>query len=571
MKKKLMLSMLATLIFGMLIITTLFIFIENYQYKENIKEILKANNDIIINVLKNENISNKQAFFKENFKNEAVRETFIDKSGKVLSDSIANPEDMDNHNSREEIQDARKYGEGYSVRHSFTLGQDTVYFATVFGDGYVVRSSVTIQAIRGIEGKYSKYYLAIIILSIILSIIFASKLSHSIVRPIRNLEFTTSRIAQGELYRRVNIYSNNEIGQLGKTFNNMADKLQETIKDSLDKQNKLEAILRSMDSGVIAIDKNSKVIMINPYAKRIFGINKDIIGENLMDNIRDFEFEDIFNNINDEYRELKILWPKERELRVRTADIIRGKEKIGTVAVVTDITDIKRLENMRSQFVANVSHELKTPLTSIKGFAETLKYVDDPVNREKFLAIINDEADRLTRLINDILTLSNIENEIDEKVEEIKVNDIVKDVYYLMKNTADKKNIRLLTAVEDVPNLLGNSDRFKQMIINLVDNAIKYTDNNGTVKVGTKYENKECIIWVEDTGVGIPKGHIKRLFERFYRVDKARSRVQGGTGLGLAIVKHIVMAFNGIIEVESEVNKGSKFVVKIPCKAHKQT
>lgn len=571
MKKKLMLSMLATLIFGMLIITTLFIFIENYQYKENIKEILKANNDIIINVLKNENISNKQAFFKDNFKNEAVRETFIDKNGKVLSDSIANPEDMDNHNSRKEVQDARKYGDGYSVRHSFTLGQDTVYFATVFGDGYVVRSSVTIQAIRGIEGKYSKYYLAIIIISIILSIIFASKLSHSIVRPIRNLEFTTSRIAQGELYRRVNIYSNNEIGQLGKTFNNMADKLQETIKDSLDKQNKLEAILRSMDSGVIAIDKNSKVIMINPYAKRIFGINKDIIGEKLMDNIRDFEFEDIFNDINDEYRELKILWPKERELRVRTADIIRGKEKIGTVAVVNDITDIKRLENMRSQFVANVSHELKTPLTSIKGFAETLKYVDDPVNREKFLDIINDEADRLTRLINDILTLSNIENEIDEKVEEIKVNDIVKDVYYLMKNTADKKNIRLLTAVEDVPNLLGNSDRFKQMIINLVDNAIKYTDYNGTVKVGTKYENKECIIWVEDTGVGIPKKHIRRLFERFYRVDKARSRVQGGTGLGLAIVKHIVMAFNGIIEVESEVNKGSKFVIKIPCKAQKQT
>lgn len=569
MKKKLMLSMLATLIFGMLIITTLFIFIENYQYKENIKQILKANNDIIINVLKNENIQNKQAFFKENFKNEAVRETFIDKNGKVLSDSIANPEDMDNHNSRKEIQDARKYGDGYSVRHSFTLGQDTVYFATVFGDGYVVRSSVTIQAIRGVEGKYSKYYLAIIILSIILSIMFASKLSQSIAKPIRNLEFTTSRIAQGELYRRVNIYSNNEIGQLGKTFNNMADKLQETIKDSLDKQNKLEAILRSMDSGVIAIDKNSKVIMINPYAKRIFGINKDIIGEKLMDNIRDFEFEDIFNNINDEYRELKILWPKERELRVRTADIIRGKEKIGTVAVVNDITDIKRLENMRSQFVANVSHELKTPLTSIKGFAETLKYVDDPVNKEKFLDIINDEADRLTRLINDILTLSNIENKIDEKVEEIKVNDIVKDVYYLMKNTADKKNIRLLTAVEDVPDLLGNSDRFKQMIINLVDNAIKYTDHNGTVKVGTKYENKECIIWVEDTGVGIPKEHIGRLFERFYRVDKARSRVQGGTGLGLAIVKHIVMAFNGVIKVESEVNKGSKFIVKIPCKAHK--
>lgn len=557
--------MLAILIFGMIIITTLFIFIENYQYKENIKQILKANNDIIINVLKNENIQNKQSFFKENFKNESIRETFIDKEGKVLSDSIAEPETMDNHNKREEVENARKYGEGYSVRHSLTLGQDTVYFATVFGNGYVVRSSITIQAIRGVESKYSKYYLTIIIISIMFSILFASKLSQSIAKPIKNLEFTTSRIAEGELYRRVNVYSDDEIGYLGRTFNNMADKLQETINDSLDKQNKLEAILRSMDSGVIAVDKSSKVIIINPYAKRIFGINKNIIGEKLMDNIRDFELEDIFNNNNNDYKEIKILWPKERELRIRTADIINDKEKIGTVAVVNDITDIKKFENMRSQFVANVSHELKTPLTSIKGFAETLKYVDDPVNKEKFLTIINDEADRLTRLINDILILSNIENETNEKVEEIKVNNIVKDVCYLMKNSAEKKKISLTTEIKEVPDLLGDSDRFKQMIINLVDNAIKYTDHDGKINVKTSYEKNECIISVEDTGVGIPKEHIERLFERFYRVDKARSRSQGGTGLGLAIVKHIVIAFNGTISVESQVGTGSKFIIKIPC------
>lgn len=565
MKKKLMLSMLAILVFGMLIITTLFILIENYQYKENIRGILKANNDIIINVLKNENIQNKQSFFKANFKNEAIRETFIDKSGKVMSDSIADSETMDNHNSREEVENARKYGEGNSVRHSFTLGQDTVYFATVFGDGYVVRSSITIQAIRGVESKYSKYYLAVIIISIMFSVLFASKLSQSIAKPIKNLEFTTSRIAEGELYRRVNVYSDDEIGYLGKTFNNMADKLQETINDSLDKQNKLEAILRSMDSGVIAVDKNSKVIIINPYAKRIFGINKNIIGEKLMDNIRDFELEDIFNNNNDIYKEIKILWPKERELRIRTADIINNKEKIGTVAVVNDITDIKKFENMRSQFVANVSHELKTPLTSIKGFAETLRYVDDSVNKEKFLDIINDEADRLTRLINDILILSNIESKNNEKVEEIKVNNIVKDVCYLMKNSAENKKINLITEIKDVPDLLGDSDRFKQMIINLVDNAIKYTDYNGDIRVETKYEMGSCVISVKDTGVGIPKEHIERLFERFYRVDKARSRSQGGTGLGLAIVKHIVMAFNGTISIESEVGKGSKFIIEIPC------
>ncbi len=564
MKKKLMITMLSTLIFTFSIVTTLFVFIENYQYIENTKENLKINNEIIVNVLRNRNLQKEKSSFKDNFKNDVIRETLIDKSGKVLSDTIADAETMDNHNERKEVKDARKNGTGYSTRYSDTLGKNTLYFATSADNGYVVRSAIAMQIIKGIEMRYFKYYLIAIIFSIAISIIFSSKLSYTIVKPIKDLEFTTSRIAAGELERRVKIISKDEIGQLAITFNNMADKLSNTLNDVLDKQNKLEAILISMDSGVIAVDTSYKIIMINPYAKKIFGINKDIIGENLMDNIRDFEFEDIFKNTKEEYKEIKILWPKERNLRIRTADIINIKEKIGTVAVVQDITDIKRLENMRSQFVANVSHELKTPLTSIKGFAETLKYVEDSQNREKFLNIINDEADRLTRLINDILTLSHIENSIEQKVEEIKVNLIIKDVCCLVKNSAEKKNINIVILGEKVPDLKGDSDRFKQMLINLVDNAIKYSDNNGIVKVGTKIENGNCIIWVEDTGVGISKEHINRIFERFYRVDKARSRVQGGTGLGLAIVKHIVISLNGNISVESEVGKGSKFILAIP-------
>jgi two-component system phosphate regulon sensor histidine kinase PhoR len=564
MKKKLMITMLSTLIFTFSIVTTLFVFIENYQYIENAKENLKINNGIIVNILKKENFQSEKFSFRDDFKNNVIRETLIDKNGKVLSDTIADTETMDNHNERKEVKDARKYGTGCSTRYSATLGKNTLYFATAVGNGYVVRSAVAIQIIKGLEMSYFKYYLIAIIFSIAMSIIFASKLSQTIVKPIKDLEFATSRIAAGELERRVKIISNDEIGQLAITFNNMADKLNTTLNDVLDKQNKLEAILRSMDSGVIAVDTNYKIIMINPYVKKIFGVNKDIIGENLMDNIRDFEFEDIFKNAKDEYKEIKILWPKERNLRIRTADIINIKDKIGTVAVVQDITDIKRLENMRSQFVANVSHELKTPLTSIKGFAETLKYVEDSQNKEKFLNIINDEADRLTRLINDTLTLSHIENSIEQKMEEIKVNLIVKDVCCLVKNSAEKKNIKIAILGDKVPDLTGDSDRFKQMLINLVDNAIKYSDNNGTVKVGTKMESDNCIIWVQDTGVGISKEHINRIFERFYRVDKARSRVQGGTGLGLAIVKHIIMSLNGNIRVESEVGKGSKFILVIP-------
>jgi len=232
--------------------------------------------------------------------------------------------------------------------------------------------------------------------------------------------------------------------------------------------------------------------------------------------------------------------------------------------VVHDITEVKRLENMRTEFVANVSHELKTPLTSIKGFAETLKYVDDIETRDKFLNIINDEAERLTRLISDILLLSDIEQQRESKKEKVNVNKAIGDVYNLIKNTADKKNIILSIEGEDVPDLIGDGDRFKQMLINLVDNGVKYCESGDKVVISRRNEKRYCVISVEDTGNGIPQEYIPRLFERFYRVDKARSRAKGGTGLGLAIVKHIVLSFKGNIAVESKVGVGTKFIIKIP-------
>lgn len=565
MKKKLMISMFTTLIFTLFIVTILFIVIENYEYIQNVKQNLKINNQIIVNVIKNNKTQYNSTLFEKSFKNDDIRETLIDKNGKVISDTVAQASTMENHNGREEVIEARKYGTGYSIRNSKTIGINTLYFATSFGNGYVIRSAITTQLIKGLESNYFKYYIIIVILSMLASTIFASRLSHSIVKPLKDLEITTDRIANGRLNERVEVISNDEIGQLGITFNDMAERLQKTIGDAFDKQNKLGAILKSMDSGVIAVDKNFNVIMINPYAKEIFGIDKDIIGKKLMHNIRDFEFEDVLKDTSEGYKEIKILWPKERDLRIKTADIINtSREKIGVVAVVQDVTDIKKLENMRSQFVANVSHELKTPLTSIKGFAETLRYVDDKPNKEKFLNIIDDEANRLTRLIDDILTLSHIENGHEEKIEKIDVNDVVGDIFYLVKSLADKKNIKLQFTHYEIPILYGDRDKFKQMIINLVDNAIKYSNDNAVVSVITKCKLNKCIIEVEDTGVGIPKEHIGRLFERFYRVDKARSRKQGGTGLGLAIVKHIVILFNGSIEVKSEPGVGSKFIISIP-------
>lgn len=563
MKSKVMLSILSIIIISLALITALYMTIVNYQHEESIKRNLKVNNELAIKLIDAKAISNKEAYFR-NFNHSDFRVTFIDKNGNVLYDSNAEPEEMDNHKSRKEILEAKDTGNGYSVRFSESLKKTMVYYATKLDDGCIIRSSMPMELVTGFEGTYLKYYLMVLIMVFVIAVIFSSKLSYVIVKPIKDLQFITDRITKGELDRRVCINSNDEIGQLANTFNHMADKLQYTLRDSIEKQNKLEAILKSMDNGVIAVDKENKIIMINPYAQKIFGVNKDIIGKNLMDCIRDYEFEDIFNK-DLEQKEISILWPQEKILKIKTADIVSNREHIGTVAVVQDVTEVRKLENMRTQFVANVSHELKTPLTSIKGFAETLKYVEDSKTRDKFLNIIDDEADRLTRLIQDILILSDIEQHKEVKVNDtIDVMAVVNDVYNLMKNTADKKNISIEIIKKASPSIQGDKDKFKQMLINLVDNAVKYSENDDKVFIGVEIEKEKCVIWVKDTGMGIPKENIPRLFERFYRVDKARSRAKGGTGLGLAIVKHIVLSFKGTISVESELKRGTKFIVKIP-------
>jgi two-component system, OmpR family, phosphate regulon sensor histidine kinase PhoR len=566
MRKKILLSMVGILLFSFVIITTFLLLIVNYQYEENIKYNLKMSNQTINKLLIHSNLNEKEIFSKNNFNDPAIRITYIDKTGKVLQDSSIEADTLDNHNTRKEVIEARQKGVGTSIRFSDSTKKNMMYYATVFKDGNIIRSSMPMEVISGLEWKTIKYYIIAITFVFSLAMFIAFRLSNVLVKPIEDLEFITSKVAYGELDRRVKCFSKDEIGRLGKTFNNMADRLQNTVEEAMDKQNRLEAILKSMDSGVIAVDRNYRVIMINPYAKKIFGVDKDIIGHNLMDYIRNFELEDILKNNKETYQEIKIIWPKERELRIRTADIINESGYIGTVAVVQDITDVKKLENMRSQFLANASHELKTPLTSIKGFAETLKYVEDSETKDKFLDIINDEAERLTRLINDILILADIESNKDIKNEIVKfdINEAIKDVYNLMKNTADNKEINLSIEQEAMASIIGSKDRFKQMLINLVDNAIKYSDQKSRIVIGTKTEGDYAIIWVEDSGFGIPRSHIPRLFERFYRVDKARSRAVGGTGLGLAIVKHIVLNFDGTIEVKSEIGKGSKFTIKLP-------
>jgi len=565
MKKKIFRSMIISVMFSLIIVAILVITISNREYVNNVKQNLKMNNELIVRVLGSGEISNTSKFFNEFLKNENIRETLIDKNGKVLSDSLLDAETMDNHNSRKEVIDARLYGTGYSIRYSNSSMMDTLYFATEFGDGYIVRSAVAMESIDIMESTYISYYIIIMLISLLITLLLSSRLSKTLVKPLKDLENATSRFAKGELEKRASISTNDEIGDLGKTFNEMADKLESAFKDSNEKQTKLETVLKSMDSGVIAVDNENRVMLINPYAERIFGINRNIIGEKLLNNIRDFEVENIIRNQEDN-REVTILWPEKRELKIRTAELANDRESLGIVAVIHDITDIRKLENMRSQFAANVTHELKTPLTSIKGFAETLKDVDDSETREKFLNIINDEAERLSRLISDILSLSKIENTRSMNADPINVISSIDQVAVLLKGTAENKNIRIKTEGDILPTLYGDRDMFLQMLLNLVDNAVKYSGENTDVVITTKLVENTCLISVKDNGIGISREHLDRLFERFYRVDPARSREQGGTGLGLAIVKHIVMAFKGTIEVKSTLGAGSEFTVKIPIK-----
>lgn len=565
MRKKLTIYFSIAIIFTVVIMSLLLTKIFDYKEQEILKGYLRSNNRFIENIIKD---YNKLDLYDLNSKE--IRVTYMDSYGKVIFDTHIPKNELESHSNRDEFKIAKEKGEGVSIRYSESAKKNTIYLATKLENGNVLRSSMYIDSFKVINSRFMNYYMFVIVLIIMLSVCLSIKLTYIIVKPIKDLDEVTSKIAKGELSRRVNINSKDEIGKLGENFNFMAEKLEETINEVLDKQNRLEAILKCMDSGIIAVDRNFKVIMVNPYAERIFGIKKNIIGENLLDNIRSFELENLLVNNDNEYREIKIMFPEERDLRIKTTDIINRNEHIGTVAVVQDITDIKNLENIRSQFVTNVSHELKTPLTSIKGFSETLKEVDDVELKNKFLDIINSEAERLTRLINDILTLSHIEQQKEVKEQIIDLNKILEDVYLLIKTTADKKQIKLELQNNDIGQLLADADKFKQMIINLVDNAVKYTEAGGCVKIIPKSHNEYFSISIEDNGVGISKDEIPRLFERFYRVDKARSRANGGTGLGLAIVKHIVILFNGTIEVQSTLGKGSIFKIKIPYNVNKK-
>lgn len=500
-----------------------------------------------------------------------TRVTIVDSGGKVLADSAADPGTMASHEYRREIREAREEGAGYDRRRSATTGEDRLYVAFRGGDGIIVRLSVPL--VSAFERMNSAWWILGLALAgiVAVSLMIARRLSRRLSEPVLRITRTAHRIAEGHWEQKVAVEGEGEMRELTQSVAVMTEAMNNTLRELNENNARISTVLTAMSSGVIAVSPYLRVIMFNPAAERILEtrIKKD---EHIMDVLWDPNLEGIFISVmrlgETVRREQRM---GERFIRMAIAPMIQGEKTIGAVAVMEDVTELRKLEMMRKEFVANVSHELKTPLTSIKGFAETLLggALEQPEQAKRFLTIIDEEADRLTRLINDILNLSRMENQQEEPgeplPEPIHFGKLVQDTAEMLAETAKKRGLEFSVSVDPGPLLVRvKADDGRQMILNLVDNALKYTPEGGRVSVSVRDAGEELIFRVSDTGIGIAKEHIPRLFERFYRVDKGRSRALGGTGLGLAIVKHIVLAMKGTIDVQSEEGKGTTFTVHIP-------
>lgn len=504
---------------------------------------------------------------------EKLRITFIDFSGKVLGDSEANFREMGNHLDREEIQEALRGNIGTATHASKTVNTDFLYVAVPIKEQQViVRASIPLVQINKINDMVRLYSLIIFLVALLLTAFISLRITTSITRPLNELILASQEIANGNYAKRIKVNSGDELGHLAADFNEMAAKLDAAMTDLHNKKIELESIVDSMTNGLVAVDNDLRIVLINPVAYKLFAIyeEQDIKGSKIVQHIRNIEINKILQETikTNKYLECDVTIGN-MVLHVSTCPI-RSKLKnsnSGGIVFIQDITKIRKLEQLRTEFVSNVTHELKTPMTSIRGFIETLKNgaINDQKVAGRFLEIIDIEADRLYALIEDILYLSEIESkQKDTNLENIGISGLVNEVFEVLQPLAVEKGISLQYGSQDEVFIKANRNRMKQLFLNLIDNGIKYNKPNGSVNITTVQEKGKVVISVKDTGIGIPAEHLTRIFERFYRIDKGRSRDMGGTGLGISIVKHIVQLYDGNIRVNSEVDKGTEFIIELP-------
>jgi len=567
-----------------LIAATLFAYyLLSRNYIEVISNDLKGKAQIIENQVRGHLVVSSYARVDSTFKLIAektdTRFTLILPGGQVVADSEKDPSKMDNHRNRPEVTDALQGIVGTSIRYSQTLDTDLIYLALpVYHQKNIVgilRTSVPLFLIEETLAKFqTRFIIAGLTIALIVGIL-SLYISRRISKPLEDMRFGVEKFTEGELSYRLNEPSSKEMGRLTAALNQMAAQLNEKIKTIVEQKNEQEAVLESMVEGVIAVDNDGKILNLNQAAANLFHIDAaKSIGNHVFEII---SFKDLVNLIK---RILKEKNPGEQELtleenqtlylQVNGSVLKNAQEKvIGAVIVLNNVTRLRRLEKVRRDFVANVSHEIRTPLTTIKGFAETLLdgASEDPKNVRGFLKIISKQSDRLNAIIEDLLILARLEQE-DERAHiefnKISLKKVLKSAIKVCKPSAEKKKVDLILEAQNnlVPRI--NPDLLEQAIVNLVDNAIKYSAKGNKVVINATDNNREIEVSVKDSGKGIPARHLPRIFERFYRVDKARSRDQGGTGLGLSIVKHILQVHGGRVSVKSEIGKGSVFSLYIP-------
>jgi len=509
----------------------------------------------------------------------ATRFTVILRSGEVVGDSRENPERMENHLNRPEILVALEGRVGMSTRFSHTLEKNMMYVALpIKGSDAVrgvVRASVAVTAIdrtlRALYGQMAIGGAAAVTLAALLSLFLSRRIS----RPLEKIIRGARRFALGGLDRPLEVRGSEEIQGLAVALNHMAVQLDDRIRTILQQRNEQDAVLSSMVEGVLAVDTDERIIRLNRAAANLLGVEPEQAhGRSIQEVVRKPDLQRFVA------RSLGSREPVEGDIAVRGKDEIflqahgtvlkddQGRE-IGALIVLNDVTRLRRLENMRKDFVANVSHELKTPITAIKGFVETLLdgAMQNPEDAQRFLQIITKQAERLNAIIDDLLALSRIEQEAEKSqitLEPGRLADVVRASLQACSVAAEAKSITLDVVCPEDLRARINSPLLEQAIINLVDNAVKYSAPNNRVLIEAVRRGEDVHIRIQDWGCGIAKEHLPRLFERFYRVDKARSRKLGGTGLGLAITKHIVQAHGGTVGVESQPGQGSIFTVTLP-------
>ncbi|MBN1517422.1 HAMP domain-containing protein [Candidatus Sumerlaeota bacterium] len=508
-----------------------------------------------------------------------ARFTIIRADGVVIADSNENPAEMDNHADRSELHEAQAKGLGTAIRFSNTLRMNMMYLALpVQNEGRLLGYIRTALPLSAIDQRLNHIRSAVVLgagLSALLALLLGLLVTRHFVQPLASMTTVAESMSCGDYDKRLPVSRKDEIGELARAFNRMAESCRERTDTIVADRNKLSAILSGMTEGVVAVNQDERVVHLNQAAAALLGATpKECLNEPIWQVTRMREVSEILGDTlrdkTDAQRSLRIATSSsDRLIEMHASPLHDGQGKVvGAVAVLHDVSELHRLETVRREFVANASHELKTPITAIRGLVETL--IDDkelePEQRDRFLEKIKDQSLRLSSIVTDLLTLSRLESDGNQSAKAtFDLRDVVIASVKDFMLISEERGIALETQLPDVPlETMGDEEALCQVVSNLLDNALKYTPENGRVWARLERRDDYGVIEVQDTGIGIEPKDRNRIFERFYRVDKARSRELGGTGLGLSIVKHIALSHGGHVTVDSDPGMGSVFRVFIP-------